>query len=113
MTTESKVAVTFQAEYPKQPNTGRKYTIRVYNYLSWSIIALLGWNLITVYRSLTIQILVLATLKINRIDTRPVLNNLILIPAILVREINTLVIILRRHLKATKNKKSVWHKKNG
>merc|ERR1719432_557654 len=60
--------------------------------LSWSIIALLGWNLITVYRSLTIKILELATLKVNRIDTRPVLDNLILIPAILVREINTLVI---------------------
>merc|ERR1711942_252250 len=67
-------------------------------HLSWSVIALLLWHLLALDRSLAILILVLATLKVDAEDTGPVLNNLLLVPAVLVLKINTLEVILSGHI---------------
>merc|ERR1739845_173431 len=67
-------------------------------HLSWSVIALLLGHLLTLNSSFAILILVLATLKVDAEHAGPVLNNLLLVPAVLVLKINTLEVILTGHI---------------
>merc|ERR1739845_77724 len=69
-----------------------------FSHLSWGVIALLLGNLLTLNSSLAILILVLATLKVDAEHTGPVLDNLFLVPAVLVLQINTLEVILSGHI---------------
>ncbi len=64
------------------------------NYLSGSVIALLGWDLFTLNSTLAILVLVLSTVKVYREDASPVLDNLVLVPAVLVLQVNTLEVVL-------------------
>merc|ERR1739845_150738 len=69
-----------------------------FSHLSWGVIALLLGNLLALDSSLAILILVLATLKVDAEHTSPVLDNLLLVPAVLVLKINTLEVILSGHI---------------
>merc|ERR1740131_77686 len=67
-------------------------------HLSWSVITLFLGHLLTLDSSLAILILVLATLKVDAEHTGSVLNNFLLVPAVLVLQINTLEVILSGHI---------------
>merc|ERR1719283_530571 len=62
--------------------------------LTWSVVAFLGWYLITFNAVLAILWLDLATLKVNRENACTIFDNKLLVPAVDVVHINTLKVIL-------------------
>merc|ERR1719153_1770674 len=65
--------------------------------LAWSIVALLGWHLVTVDATLTILWLALTALEVNRENAGSVLDDLFLVPTVLVLHVDTLEIIPCRY----------------
>ena len=63
-------------------------------YLSWGIIALLGWSLLASHGSLAVLGLVLAAVEVDREDAGPVLDDLLLVPAVLVVNVHALEVVL-------------------
>ena len=68
-------------------------------HLSWGIITLLGGHPLTLVNCMAMFILVLATLKVDPIDTGSILDNLLLVPTILMLKINALEVVFVSHLK--------------
>jgi len=67
--------------------------------LSWGIITLLGGHLLTLVNCMAMFILVLATLEVDAIDAGSILDNLLLVPAILMLKINALEVVFVSHRK--------------
>ena len=66
-------------------------------HLPGGVVALLGGDLLAGDAALTVLGLVLASVKVNREDAGPVLDNLLLLPAVLVLDVHTLEVILCSH----------------
>merc|ERR1711982_111045 len=69
-----------------------------FSHLSWCIITLLLGHLLALDSSLAILILVLATLKVDPVHAGPVLDDLLLVPAVLMLKINALEVVLGSHI---------------
>ena len=75
----------------------KKYTQPIYkknNYLSGGIVALLGWSLLASHGSLAVLGLVLAAVEVHGEDAGPVLDNFLLVPAVLVVNVHALEVVL-------------------
>ena len=63
-------------------------------YLSWGIVALLGWSLLASNSSLAVHRLVLAAVEVDGEDAGSVLDDLLLVPAVLVVDVHALEVVL-------------------